>query len=67
MYNWTDTERNGSFTVCGSLFGSQGEDMLNLIYTDTLLLRLLVSLLSELKDAAESRPTVYGRGYGKWK
>lgn len=47
--------------------GPQGEDMRNLIYTDTPLLHFLVSLLSEIKDAAESRPMVYGQGYGKWK
>lgn len=45
--------------------GPQGEDMRNLIYTDTPLLHFLVSLLSEIKDAAESRPMVYGQGYGK--
>lgn len=33
--------------------------MLNLIFPDTLLLHFLVSLLSEVKDAAESRPMVY--------
>lgn len=34
--------------------------MLNSIFTDSLLLHFLISLLSELTDASESRPMVYG-------
>lgn len=60
MSDWTDKERSRYFTVCESLFGSHGEATLNLIFTDTLLFHFLVSLLRELKGAAESRPMVYG-------